>query len=564
VDDETLATSIRENAAFQVDGVFNADVYQSRLTSQNDTPQSFEVLMRADMVRDQFPENITSSAIATDWELNQYVALQNQERAFKAILLPATTDSETDSDETSENAPDLAAQEGDAETLAAETEQQIDEAVGTDAVEETEILAWYEAHPEQYRSEEQVTIEYLELNAANLEQDVPADDDMLMATFEDQKSRFITPEARLASHILIEATLDADAAIIETARQLAADLAERARAGEDFATLATENSQDAGSATIGGDLDWVEPGFMVQAFEDGLYQLSLENPVSDPVQSGFGWHVILLRDIRPAEGQTFEEARETLLTEYNTELLERKFIEQADRMVDIIYEDPTTLEAAASELDLTIETLGPFGRSGGEGIAQNADVTSAAFSDLTLQQGVVSDPVDLGENHIVMVRVAEHIPEDLLPLAEVRDSVIASVRQEQAMQLASERAESVLRQLQDGADIVLTAEEQSLELVQSEAATRNDRSLPAKLLEEIFLLDTPEEGSSRIEVVSTAQGYAVVHLETVTAGVLSEDDVILTQNFKNRIANGAANAEYVGFLRMLRAQSEVVVFEDRL
>ena len=63
----------------------------------------------------------------------------------------------------------------------------------------------------------------------------------------------------------------------------------------------------------GGDLGWVDPGFMVQAFEDGLYALTMESPISDPVQTGFGWHIIQLREIRPAEGMSFAEAREILL-----------------------------------------------------------------------------------------------------------------------------------------------------------------------------------------------------------------------------------------------------------
>ncbi len=87
-------------------------------------------------------------------------------------------------------------------------------------------------------------------------------------------------------------------------------------------------------------------------------------PISDPVQSGFGWHVIFLRDIRPADGMTFTEAREILLDEYQAEADERRFLEQADRLVDIIYEDPTTLNAAAEDLGLEVQEDGPFGAAG--------------------------------------------------------------------------------------------------------------------------------------------------------------------------------------------------------
>jgi peptidyl-prolyl cis-trans isomerase D len=531
VDDESLAQAIRDIEAFQVDGEFNADVYQSRLLAQGNTPQRFENEMRAQIILGQFPDTIASSAIATDWELQQFVRLQDQERTFKAIVVAAQS---------------------------AETPQAADE------VDEAAIQAWYESHPQLYRSEEQVVIEYLELDAAAMEEDVAPDEDQLRTRFEEQKTRFVTPETRLASHILIEVDSQADEGSIESARQQAEDLAAHARAGEDFAALASEYSQDAGSASQGGDLGWVEPGFMVQAFEDGLYALTKEHPISDPVQTGFGWHVIYLRDLRPAEGMSFEEARDILLTEYHTEQQERKFLEQADRLVDLIYEDPTTLNAAAEVLGLEVHEAGPFGRAGGDGIAGNPAVVNAAFSDLVLQQGGVSDPVDLGENHIVMLRIKQHNPEDLLPLAEVRDSVVASVQRERAMQQAAERADGILQQLQAGSDIAAAAEAQSLEVLAMEAVRRDNKELPAELLTGIFLLQAPENEAPRIATVPMANGYAVVQLEQVVDGVVPDDDPARVQNYRRRIANASANAEAMGFLRMLRKHAQIEVFEDRL
>jgi len=498
VDDQRLAQAIREIPAFQVDGEFNTDVYQSRLLAQGTTPQEFENDMRAQLILEQFPGTITASAIATDWELQQFVRLQDQQRSFKALLVKAVTDDEEAVGDVESAEEEL---EGAAEETLEEAVDAAEEAIDEAALEESEpqepvdtsspvaeeaIVAWYEGHPGDYRSEEQVLIEYIELNAETLEDDLEPDEDELRARFEEQKARFITPEARLASHILIEVSPEADEATIETERQMAEGLAQRARDGEDFAALASEHSQDAGSASEGGDLGWIEPGFMVQAFEDGVYELDLEAPISDPVQTGFGWHVIQLRDIRPAEGMSFEEARDILVEEYIAESQERKFLEQADRLVDLIYEDPTTLNAAADMLDLDIKEAGPFGRTGGVDVAAIPAVVSAAFSDLVLAQGAVSDPVDLGENHIVMLRIKEYFPEALKPLDEVRDEVIASVQRENAMQAAAARADELLTQLESGADILALAEDDSIELLESAEAQRSMPGLPQDLLSQVF------------------------------------------------------------------------------
>jgi peptidyl-prolyl cis-trans isomerase D len=554
VDDQRLALAIRDIEGFQVDGEFNADVYQARLAAQGRTPAQFEIDMRASMVLNQLPGSISSSAITTNWEVNDYVRLAEQTRAYKALLVPAFPPE-----------PEAEAEaEAEAEVADAETEV-VEEAVAEEEIlDEGAILAWYEDHLGEYMSREMVSIEYLELDAATLGGAVEVEEDVLLARFEEQESRFITPESRLASHILIEVDSAAPQVDIETAREQAEELSERARAGEDFATLATEYSQDIGSASGGGDLGWVEPGFMVQAFEDGLYELSLERPVSEPVQTGFGWHVIQLREIRPAEGMTFTEARDILLEEYKTEADERRFLEQADRMVDIIYEDPTTLDAAAEELGLEILAAGPFGRQGGgSGVSANANFIAAAFSDLVLAQGVISDPVDLGLNHIVVIRLQEHLSEAQLPLAEVRDQVVESVRRERAMEVASQAADELLASLVAGADIATLAVDSGWVLVQAEAATRTGAQANTQLRDQVFLLQGPDEDGPARAVIKLDDGYAVIQLDSVTPGELAEEDALRKQMYNRRISNASASTETLGFLEMLRKQSTIQVYEDR-
>ena len=75
---------------------------------------------------------------------------------------------------------------------------------------------------------------------------------------------------------------------------------ERARAGEDFAELATEYSQDPGSATAGGDLGWFRRGDMVDEFEEAAFTL-LEGGISEVVETVHGFHIILVERVRFAE-----------------------------------------------------------------------------------------------------------------------------------------------------------------------------------------------------------------------------------------------------------------------
>ena len=529
VDDASLAEEIRNLPAFQVDGQFNADVYQSRLASQGMSPQQFQNDMRAQYIVTQLPMNIVTSSIATPAELNDLVALLEQNRTFSAVLVPA-------------------------ETAATPVE-----------FSEEEIVAWYDSHSEQYQSEEQVIIEYVELNSSSLTAGLPPEEDVLLAQFEAQKARFISPEQRQVSHILISVAVDASEAEKETARQTADDISKRARAGEDFATLAIENSQDQGSAPSGGDLGWVETGVMVKAFENAMYELSMQAPISEPVQTGFGWHVIQLREIRESQGMSFEEARVTLIRELEEENMARAFLEQADRLVDLVYEDPTTLESAALVLELPVNEAGPFSRTGGEGIAANPEVIEAAFSDLVLLQGSVSDPVDLEENQMVMIKLRQHLPVAVKSLDEVRDTIVTTLGENRARDNANARANELLAAIQSGeSELEALATEAGLEYGIHQAIKRNSLIPDSTLVEEVFRLAAPAGNETVKAALPTGNGFAVVELNEVVQGVLGDGATVALQQFERIIANSNASQENSAVLSQLRAAADIEVFEDRI
>jgi len=530
VDDETLAEEIREIPAFHVDGEFNSAVYPGRLQSQGMTPKRFQNEMRAQFIISQLPRSITASSIATADEINAFVSLFEQGRSFNAAMVPAKTD-ELTVDFTGE-----------------------------------QITGWYESHADDYRSEEQVIIEYVELDAAFMELGPTPEDDFFREQFEAQKARFITPEQRQVSHILLEVLPDADEAAIETARQTAEELANRVRDGEEFAALAMEYSQDQGSASSGGDLGWVETGVMVDAFETAMYELTLEAPISDPVQTGFGWHVIQLRDIRESTGMSFEEARMTLVTEYHEEGAARAFLGQADRLVDLVYEDPTTLESAAMVMGLSVEEAGPFPRSGGEGVAANPEVVQTAFSDLVLLQDSVSDPVNLDDNHLVMIRLREHLPVATKSLDEVREDIVATLTENLALDNANSSAEALLVALQGGeASLETLATDAGFEYGSHEAIKRSAQTLDALLVGEVFRMQTPAEGETVNAVLEISDGYAVVELTEVKAGELADGAApFVRQQIERVIANGNASQEAFGLMRQLRLAADFEVFEDRI
>lgn len=130
------------------------------------------------------------------------------------------------------------------------------------------------------------------------------------AEYEKNKDRLDVPERVKASHILIKVAPDASGEDKAGARKRVEDLRKRILAGDDFAKLAKENSQD-GSASRGGDLGYFKRGDMVKPFEDAAF--SLENgKISDVIETQFGYHIVKVIDKKSAHTLVYTEVEKDI------------------------------------------------------------------------------------------------------------------------------------------------------------------------------------------------------------------------------------------------------------
>lgn len=163
--------------------------------------------------------------------------------------------------------------------------------------------------------------------------------------YDENKASFYKDEAK-ASHILISTVDENDKELSkekkEEAKKKAEDILKRAKAGEEFSELASEYSEDPGSASKGGDLGYFKKGDMVEEFNDAVFALKV-GEISDLVESKFGYHIIKLTD-RIDEQTTVEDNKDsikkTLLDEKYTsnikKLSENAKVEKKQDVIDSI------------------------------------------------------------------------------------------------------------------------------------------------------------------------------------------------------------------------------------
>jgi peptidyl-prolyl cis-trans isomerase C len=127
------------------------------------------------------------------------------------------------------------------------------------------------------------------------------------AYYQQNLERMKAPEQVRLSHILVSADENATPAQRDEAKKKTEDIRARVMAGEDFATLARENSDDPGSKANGGELPWVGRGDTVPPFEAAAFALS-PGEISEVVETTYGYHVIKLVERKESRVVTFEQA----------------------------------------------------------------------------------------------------------------------------------------------------------------------------------------------------------------------------------------------------------------
>ncbi|MGH6611984.1 MAG: peptidyl-prolyl cis-trans isomerase, partial [Burkholderiaceae bacterium] len=377
------------------------------------------------------------------------------------------------------------------------------------------ITAYYKSNPQSFQSPERVRLAYIDLSESALAQSLDIDEKALRVAYRDQADLYTEPEQRRARHILIKSSGGGENA--DKARARASELAKRAQQGEDFAKLAKQYSEDTLSASSGGDLGVIARGDMNESFDDALFALE-EGATSDPVKTDLGYQVIQLTEIKPARSTPFAQARVQVERDYRRQKASEAFIERAEQLVTVSYEQSTSLQPAAEALGLEARESGWISREQGAGIARNQKIRNAAFQDEVLNGGRNSDMIELSPGRAVVVRVIEHQPAKTLPLDEVRDEIEQTLAARAARRQAAQAGKQALAALRNGGDITAIARQRDRALQSPAAITRADSSMPQPLVAKVFTLDKPSPGSPSFGGVALAESFAVIALNEVEAG----------------------------------------------
>ena len=451
-----LEAAYENEPAFQVGGKFDPRAARAMLAQAGMTPEGYEAEKTEELQVAQLSQGIESSDFLTQSELQRIYALANEQRQVRFALLPASR-----------------------------------YASGVQ-VSDADVAAWYHSHAADYMSQDAVDLQYAQLQLATVAAQVAVTPQDLQAYYDKNKSRYSQPEMRHAHHILISVAdpkdPKSDAAALAKAKQILSEL----QAGQDFGALAKKYSADPGSAVKGGDLGWAERSVYVPAFAAALFGMKQPGLYPEPVKTQFGYHIIRLDAIRPAQVPPLAQLRSEIEPLYRREQASSVFGDRQDQLQQALDNGASNLAALAKQFDMSSGEIKDFtSTTGGAPLGNKPELLSAVFSDDALTGGRIIGPLALDNDRVVIFQVLAHHPPAPEPIASVRQQIVAAITRSRSSAAALAAANAAVRQLQGGTPFDAVAKDLGVSAAPPAFIAREDQQVPAQVRSAAFAAPHP-------------------------------------------------------------------------
>ena len=399
---------VKQAPAFQRDGKFSTEAYQQFLNSMGKSDEQFVLELRRDLTRQMLLSAVSQTTQASNTVAQRIHDLLTEERTIRTFEIKPTA------------------------------------FLKSVSVTDAEAQSYYDQNKSLFAVPESVDIEYVVLSPESYK-NIKASEDDIKTFYEQNLQRFSTPEERRASHILIAVNnekTDADAKkeADEIYKQLQADPSK-------FAQLAKSKSADPGSARQGGDLGFFQKGMMVPEFDNAVFSGKKGDLVA-PVKTQFGYHIIKIVDVKPAQAKPLKEVRAEIEALYQQQAAIRAFAEDAENFSNMVYEQSESLQPVAERFGLKIQTVKNVTRDFEDQLI-NPNVIEALYGFDVLEDKRNSNAIEVASNTLLSARVTAHHKQTVKTFDEVKGDIVATLKNQKATEAARAQGSDDIAKLLD-------------------------------------------------------------------------------------------------------------------
>ncbi len=438
VSDQERADRIKQYVptAFNGGTFVGMDAYAREVQSRFQlTVPVFEDLVKQGLVEEKFRKLITDGISASPAEIQQEFKFQNEKVKLDYVLIKPE-----------------------------DLESKINPS-------DSDIKAYYEQNKAKFQIPEKRIIRYALLDLGQLRQNTVVTDDELKVVYQQNIQQFQVPNRVHAEHILLMTVGGkTDAEVAEIKKKAEDILAQAKKKGANFEDLAKKYSEDPGSKAKGGDLGWVGQGQTVPEFEKAAFSLN-KGEISDLIKTQYGFHIIKVLDKETAHTKTFDEVKDTLRPNFLLNKVDQEASKTADQIsADIRQSNKATLDQLAQKYHLTIAETRPVGP--GEPVLELGNGQEVKDEIFHLRQGDLSLPLRTDRGYVVL-SLRQSLPAHQGTLDEVRDKVVAALKQQKSSEVAQSKANELEKRVKTGEKFAATAKAIGLDPKTSDLFARN-------------------------------------------------------------------------------------------
>ena len=500
VSDDQVLKTLTEVPAFQLNGKFDQDMYLNLLSANGFNHKSFIASQRAQAALTQMQSGLVNSAFVNEKSVARYASLDAQQRKVAYRTLSA------------------------ADYLASV-------APSTD-----DLQAYYDENQDQFLSEERVKVKVVRVAMADMIADALVTDDEIDSAYQSYLAALASNEQRTVSHILF-----ADGA--DNAAEAQSALA-RLAAGEAFADLATELSDDPGSAEFGGSLGELIPDVYVAEFYNAAMELTQEGDVSDLVTTEYGVHLIQLDSLSTAQAASLADQTAELTAVLKERKARDEMILVAADLADDAFASDDIADVALNFQTDVIETDWLTRSSDDELMAEDG-FAAAVFSPTVVDDGMISSVVKTAAGDLIVVQKLDYQGEAVKPFVEVETDIRTLVADRMATELMSVAL----------ADILASTVALDDNWTDPELIDRNATGLPDNVVEKAFTLPAPVNGLSVATLEDGDLAYVIAVTEVVDTSP-SETQQLAAKKFATTFAG---SAQYQVLFNQVREAADISI-----
>ena len=386
ISDKQVGTYIAGMPEFQSNGKFSQEQYDEVLKINNLTPKKFDISIKKDLASQQLKGSLERLVYTPKNKIQYLVDLTYQKRDVSIYELKQDN-----------------------------FKKKID-------LSDTALNKVYEESKSSFIRPDQVKINFVIHSVAGIVPNIKISDEEVKNYFTNNLNRYQADQQRRAKHILFTLNPEMSSEEINKIKDKALNVLNDIKKNPKmFKDAATKYSQDTESAKNGGDLGFFSRGDMTKVFEDVVYSMS-KNEVSDLVQTEFGYHIIMLTDIKGKKAD-FKTVKNQIKGEliFNAALAE--YGSSAEDFSNIVYERSESLQEVAKKFELKIEESEWLSFEDAKKFFNNEAFAQAIFDKNAIDEKKNIPAIEASPNNLVAARVVDFRPSTAKPFEEVKDKI---------------------------------------------------------------------------------------------------------------------------------------------